>query len=338
MKSYTSIDNSITVTNHNVMHLYSLWESPVVIVSDGPYGVSGFPGDPPVPERLGKWYEPHVEEWSKKATPLTTLWFWNTEVGWATVHPILLKHGWEYINCHIWDKGLAHIAGNANTKSLRQLPVVTEVCVQYVKKPIFKVGDQTLSMQDWLRYEWQRTGLPFSKANEACGVKNAATRKYLTRCHLWYYPPPEAFEGLSRYANAYGAESGKPYFSLDGKNLITKEEWAKMRSKFNCPFGVTNVWNEPPLNGKERIKNGSKALHLNQKPLKLMELIIEISSDSGDLVWEPFGGLCSATLAAYKLKRRGVAAEIDAHIFNKAVSRLKSYEKQPFDAIQASFL
>jgi len=81
--------------------LYDLWESPVCIVVDGPYGVAGFPGDPPTPDRLPQWYEPHVAAWSRRSTPQTTLWFWNTEIGWATVHPLFVAHGWEYRSCHI---------------------------------------------------------------------------------------------------------------------------------------------------------------------------------------------------------------------------------------------
>lgn len=95
---------------------------------------------------------------------------------------------------------MGHVAGNTNTKTIRHLPVVTEVCVQYVKKPIFTVGEKQMTMKEWLRYEWERTGLPFSKTNEACGVKDAATRKYFTKCHLWYMPPAEAFEKIAIYA------------------------------------------------------------------------------------------------------------------------------------------
>jgi len=166
---------------------YQEWEVPVAIISDGPYGVGGFPGDLPTCDHLAEWYEPHIVQWSAKATPQTTLWFWNTEIGWATVHPLLVKYGWRYVRCNIWDKGIAHVAGNSNTQILRELPVVTEVCVQYVKEPY--IDGPTL--KDWLRREWERTGLPISKANEACGVANAATRKYLTRDHRWYFPPPE---------------------------------------------------------------------------------------------------------------------------------------------------
>lgn len=310
------------------LKVYDSWDSPTVIISDGPYGVGGYDGDPKSPKGLGEVYEPFIKAWTKAATPNTTLWFWNTELGWATVHPFLEKHGWEFVNCHIWNKGLAHVAGNANTKTLRKLPVVTEVCVQYTLKPEFEVKGKILSMQEWLRYEWKRSGLPLSKTNEACGVKNAASRKYFTNCDLWYFPPAEAFEKLCEYANINGNKDGRPYFSIDGKKSLTKSQWQRMRAKFNCPFGVTNVWDHPPLNGKERLKNGTKALHLNQKPLKLMELIIAVSSDKGDNIWEPFGGLFSGSIAAIELGRNAYATEINPEVFKFGVSRVNSLINQ----------
>ena len=96
-----------------------------------------------------------------------------------------------------------------------------------------------------------------------------------------------------------------------------------MRSKFNCPHGVTNVWDRPPVNGNERLKapKSAKAAHLNQKPLDLMRMTIEAASDPGDVVWEPFGGLFSATYAACETGRRGFGAEIDPTYYQLGVQR-----------------
>jgi site-specific DNA-methyltransferase (adenine-specific) len=237
---------------------------------------------------------------------------------------MLVKHGWKYVTCHIWDKGLAHIAGNANIKTLRKFPVTTEVCVQYVKDA--RINGMTL--KDWVRSEWERSGIPLCEANKACGVDNAATRKYLTKDHLWYFPPSEAFGRMVNYVNKHGKLGGRPYFSADGQSPLTREKWDRMRSKFHCKLGVTNVWREPPVNGTERLKTGSKSVHLNQKPLKLMETIIEASSDKGDLVWEPFGGLCTGAVAAYRLGRRCVSAEIQKRFYKLAVERLKKIQAQ----------
>jgi site-specific DNA-methyltransferase (adenine-specific) len=318
--------DGVKIFKGDSLNLYERWESPVVIISDGPYGLGSFIGDPPTPFQLDKWYEPHITQWSRFSTPLTTLWFWNSEIGWATVHPVLIKFGWEYRNCHIWDKGIAHIAGNSNGQTLRKFPVVTEVCVQYVKKALFNGNGHTLSMQEWLRYEWERTGIPLYKTNEACGVDNAATRKYFTKDHLWYYPPPEAFEKFVHYANKHGDKKGRPYFSMDGKNPLTKQQWTNMRAKFNFENSITNVWHEPAVRGIERLKKDYKCVHTNQKPLKLITLCIKASSEKGDVVWEPFGGLCSAAIASHKLGRRCYAAEINEDFYKIAVERLAHYD------------
>lgn len=311
--------------------LYKKWPQPTCIVSDGPYGVSGFPGDHHTAGTLAEWYRPHVAAWSQRATPETTLWFWNTELGWASVHPVLDALGWEYRSCHIWDKGLGHVAGNANTATLRKLPVVTEVCVQYVRRAEFVIDGQRATMQEWLRAEWTRSGLPMYEANAACGVKNAATRKYLTADHLWYYPPPDAFALMAAYVNDRGKPEGRPYFSIDGRAPISKETWATLRAKFDCPIGVTNVWSQPQVGGDERI-NGERqgmrykyrSLHGSQKPLKLIALTIGLSTDEGDVVWEPFGGLCPAAIASTQSNRRSVSAEIIPEFYQAAVHRLQS--------------
>jgi site-specific DNA-methyltransferase (adenine-specific) len=278
-------DGLVTAQFGDSAELCQHWPTPTVIVSDGAYGVLGFEGDTSDHLDMPQWYEPNVIAWSKRAVPQTTLWFWNSEIGWAAVHPVLERHGWRYVNANIWNKGIGHIAGNVNTAKIRRFPVVSEVCVQYV----FEARVSGTPLREWLFAEWKRTGLPLRKANEACGVADAAVRKYLDQGHLWYFPPPEMFLKLQEYANMYGRPEGRPYFSLNGTTPGTAEQWAAMRSKFRCPHGVTNVWERPALRGAERFKlNGDsgKAIHLNQKPLDLMRRIIEASSDKNDVVWE----------------------------------------------------
>lgn len=315
-------DEFINIQLGNSLDLYSKWESPTVIISDGGYGVLGFEGDTSDHLTLPEWYESHVRAWSERARPATTLWFWNSEIGWAAVHPILEKYGWRYINCNIWNKGKGHIAGNVNTNRIRRFPVVTEVCVQYV----FEARVNGKLLKEWLLSEWKRTCLPLRDANRACGVADAAVRKYLDRGHLWYYPPPDMFVKMQEYANFHGKPAGRPYFSLNGVQPATEAEWRTMRSRFQCPHGVTNVWDRPALRGTEREKvdglNG-KAIHLNQKPFDLISMLIKASSDPKDVIWEPFGGLFTGCLAARNLGRRAYGGEIDPAYFHYGVQRIK---------------
>ena len=301
---------------------YKEWDVPTVIISDGPYGINGYEGDSKNIQEMILFYEKHIQEWSNKANAQTTLWFWNTEIGWANIHPILERNGWIYKSCNIWDKGIKHIAGNCNGKTMRKFPVVTEVCVHYVREEKFLNNGKTITLQHWLREEWKRTGLPFTKANDACNVKNAASRKYLAKDHLWYCPPKEEFKKLVNYANTYGLKKGIPYFSQDGKTSLTDTQWEKIRGKFNFEYGVTNVWSVPALRNSERIKVNNKIGHPNQKPLDLMKRIILASSDEQDLIWEPFLGLATGCIAAKLLNRKYVGSEINKKYYELANERI----------------
>lgn len=329
--------NELASMHHgNVSEVYADWPSPDLIVSDGAYGVRGFRGDTADTNGLVEWYKPHLLEWSKHAKPSTSLWFWNTEVGWATVHPQLLATGWEYVQLAIWNKGLAHIAGNVNGNTIRQLPVVTEVAALYRRKVYLKTGNGlTVDVKQWLRAEWQRSGIPLSMANRACGVKNAATRKYLTTDRLWYWPPGDAVEKMSDFCNKNGHVTSWPYFSLDGKTRVTAETWDSLRAAWNHRNGITNVWSRPPLADTERLKGTMErsaprtykptklsAAHLNQKPLDLMLTQVAAATNEGNVVWEPFGGLASASVASVLLGRHAFVAETDDTFYKLAKGRL----------------
>ena len=82
--------------------------------------------------------------------------------------------------------------------------MVTEVCAFYQRTFTVTGPDGPMPPKQWVRHEWARSGLSLQRANDACGVKNAATRKYLTRDWLWYWPPGEMTERLAAYANAHG--------------------------------------------------------------------------------------------------------------------------------------
>lgn len=324
----------------NFLDVHKDWETPSTIISDGAYGVGGFPGDPRTAALLGEWYEPHIKAWSESASLSTTLWFWNTEVGWANVHPVLEAHGWRYEQLNIWNKGIGQVAGNVNSKTIRRFPVVTEVCAFYTRKPIVPIqasGAGGVHMQRWLLEEWKRTGMTRKRANEACGVKDAATRKYFDQGWLWYYPPVETMMKLVGYANEFGKPEGRPYYSFDGINPVTAAEWAGTRSIWNHEHGLTNVWDRPSLRNKERYRGSMRrsaprtykptaasSSHLNQKPLDLMRRIIHASTRENDVVWEPFGGLCSASVAAIQMGRRAFAAEIVDEFHELASERLET--------------
>lgn len=320
--------DKIVLENRDSLECYELWPAPTVIFVDGPYGIGGFPGDPKDTKMLPKTYAPHIAAWSKYAKPNTTLWFWGTELGWARMHELLEVNGWNYEQTFIWDKGIGHVAGNVNSKTIRQAPVVTEICVRYTKQmSIITEDGKRVSIQSWLRKEWERTSLPLYMTNQACGVRNAATWKYFTADDVWYFPPANAMKMISDFANTYGEASGRPYFTIDGQEM-TEELWDSMRAKWNHQHGYTNVWRQPALHGGERLKvsDSNKSLHSNQKPMSIVEYIINASSDEHDVVWDPFAGLATTALCCQRLQRSCYSAEISEETFLCARNRLSQLE------------
>ena len=311
----------------DALDAYHDWVAPDLIISDGAYGVNGFNGDTHGPDGLPGWYEPHIAAWSECAKPSTSLWFWNTEIGWATMHPLLDSYGWDYVQLVTWDKGLAHIAGNVNGRTIRQFPVVTEVSALYRRRLMLQTVDGgSLGVQQWLREEWQRSGLPLNQANDACGVKNAATRKYLTADMHWYWPPGDMVIKMSVYAMANGTLTNRPYFSIDGHSMVTAEQWDSMRATWNHVNGVTNVWPHAPTGTSERVmssETGRSAAHPNQKPLDLMMQQIAATTNPNDVVWEPFGGLASGSVAAVMMGRTARVAETSPGFAALALTRLE---------------
>ena len=61
-------DSSIHLCFGDALSHYDEWDSPTLVISDGPYGLNGYDGDLRRPDQLPAWYEPHVAAWTCRAT------------------------------------------------------------------------------------------------------------------------------------------------------------------------------------------------------------------------------------------------------------------------------
>ena len=83
----------------------------------------------------------------------------------------------------------------------------------------------------------------------------------------------------------------------------------------------TNWWADiPPALGKERMG------YSTQKPLALLERIIEASSNPDDVVLDPFCGCATTLEAAHKLDRQWIGIDIAIHAV-KRVARIRLQER-----------
>lgn len=82
------------------------------------------------------------------------------------------------------------------------------------------------------------------------------------------------------------------------------------------------------------IPNVKNKQHPTEKPVELMEILIENSSDEGDVVLDPFMGAGSTGVAALNLKRGFIGVEIDEQYFKIAQERLKSNDSNKIQVEQ----
>jgi site-specific DNA-methyltransferase (adenine-specific) len=83
---------------------------------------------------------------------------------------------------------------------------------------------------------------------------------------------------------------------------------------------VHSIWLDiPPINPMSKERIGFQT----QKPMKLLERIIAVSSKEGDLVLDPFCGCGTTILAAQKLKRKWIGIDITHLAISLIRSRLK---------------
>lgn len=87
--------------------------------------------------------------------------------------------------------------------------------------------------------------------------------------------------------------------------------------------GTADILNVP--NKKTKDENG-KNLHDTEKPVELMKILVENSSQVGELVLDPFVGVGATAIACKELDRQYIGVELDEHYYNIAVNRIdKTY-------------
>jgi site-specific DNA-methyltransferase (adenine-specific) len=136
--------------------------------------------------------------------------------------------------------------------------------------------------------------------------------------------------GLNRYINL-----------VFRKNFSAQVLKANMRIVGNCEYGVLLYRDKLPKfnnNGKMIFNcfdwvrdNDTPKVHPTQKPVKLLENLIQIFTDPGDVVIDPCAGSGSTLLAATQCNRRAYGFEIKKNFYKEAKEKvLKNIQRKLF--------
>ena len=132
----------------------------------------------------------------------------------------------------------------------------------------------------------------------------------------------------------YFIELAKRYGLNNYINLVFRKNFsaqvlkANMKIVGNCEYGLVLYRERLPKfrnNGKMIFNcidwprdNESEKIHPTQKPVKLLETIISIFTDEGDVVIDPVAGSGSSLVAADNLNRKSYGFEIKKGFYNDA--------------------
>ena len=84
-------------------------------------------------------------------------------------------------------------------------------------------------------------------------------------------------------------------------------------------FGTSDILRIPNIKMGNSDSGGN--LHDTEKPVALMKILIENSTNEGELVLEPFAGIGSTVLACIESKRNYIGVEIDKNYYDTIIYR-----------------
>ncbi len=131
------------------------------------------------------------------------------------------------------------------------------------------------------------------------------------------------------------------------KNFSAQVLKANMKIVGNCEYGLVLYRDKLPKfrnNGKMIFNcidwprdSESKKIHPTQKPVKLLERLIEIFTDEGDVVSDPCAGIGSTIIAAERMNRKGYGFEIKKECWTKANAWLSKEQQDRKDILEHGF-
>lgn len=118
------------------------------------------------------------------------------------------------------------------------------------------------------------------------------------------------------------------------KNFSAQVLKANMKVVGNCEYAVLLYRDKlPKFNNKGKMifncmdwprDNANEKIHPTQKPVELIERLIEIFTDEGDVVIDPVAGSGSTLVAAENKKRKAYGFEIKRDFFKQATAWIES--------------
>ena len=237
------------------------------------------------------WIDEIVKELERVSKYSCSLWIFGFPYQLSFIIPIFEKYNFTYRQHITINKGMKSVAGRTSNK-LKMFPTATEYLLYFHKESRPIIRDILQTKQKELKLKSSDINLKLGKAINGGGT--------------------------------WSSIAGKKQKTLQ---YPTKEDWVKLQSllgfsekyedyvyKFNIIPGLTDVWDDINFYDKTIEKK-----HPTQKPYKLIERLIECSTDPQDTVLDIFMGSGMTAYVCKKMNRIFYGCEIESKYFNNSL-------------------
>jgi len=154
---------------------------------------------------------------------------------------------------------------------------------------------------------------------------------------VWY--KRDAFPNITCTRLTASHESILWAYKGNDKNYTFNYDWVKETKWAEDAFDkadtqVRSVWNIPKSKSKDETEHGD---HPTQKPLSVVDRIIQMSSQEGDVVLDPFAGSGTSLVSAKKYGREYIGIEKEKEYVDLSANRLSSTEEIKRDSGKTVF-
>jgi DNA modification methylase len=204
-----------------------------------------------------------------------------------------------FVNEISWKRSDAH---NDYGQGAKHLGRIHDVILFYRKSdkatfnPLYTPLPQT-TIDKWYRHVEPETGRRYNLA-DITGPGGASKGN-----------PHYEFLGVTRYWR-YSQERMQKMYD-EGRIVQAKPGAVPAQKRYldeSKGVGLQDMWTD--IDMLRGLQKGERLGWMTQKPVALLERIIELSSNPGDIVLDPFCGCGTALIAAEKLKRRWIGIDV----------------------------
>lgn len=183
--------------------------------------------------------------------------------------------------------------------------------------------------------------LPIHRLHETCSIHTVGNgnirnvkEPYIER--RWFYPQgiKQDISRILSAVNTGGYELRQLINYIEGKAVDN----TRAKSSFNVT-GSNQRKLLPAVDIYKRICNGitmsdiiqafepnKGRIHPTQKPIRLIEILMELTSDERNTVLDPFSGSGSTAIAALNTGRHFIGFEIDKEYYDLSISRIREHQ------------